>query len=427
MKSLIILNDPPYVTERCYNGLRMAHALLKNDAQGEVTVFLMADSVLCAKAGQKTPEGFYNVERMLKRVTTGRGSVLLCGTCMDARGNHRSRTRCRHPPQHNGRTGRGDHRGRQSARILDGAQTVGPPNDRQGRVCGRYDSQNARWSIAEMNQRGPFEASLAAKEYDEESVFAPEHLLREARRQKGLRESPVPDVCVLDPDGDIVRRLKEAGRAVRDPFWACYHTDLYTFEHEGSRYGVIGCAVGAPFAVLVAEELFASGCAFLISMTSAGRIAKTREPPYFVAIDRALRDEGTSFHYVPPALWSAADEALVAAVHGELAGFRVPVDRGASWTTDAPFRETATAIERARDLGVLAVEMEAAALYAFARARKRSVLCFAHVTNTMGTVKIDFEKGASDGVYDALCVVASARRTWELRGNKRPSVKVPGG
>ena len=78
MKSLIILNDPPYGTERCYNGLRMAHALLKNDPQGEVTVFLMADSILCAKAGQKTPEGYYNVERMLKRVTTGRGSVFGC-------------------------------------------------------------------------------------------------------------------------------------------------------------------------------------------------------------------------------------------------------------------------------------------------------------------------------------------------------------
>ncbi|MBL8663823.1 MAG: DsrE family protein [Candidatus Odyssella sp.] len=86
MKSLVILNDPPYGTERCYNGLRLAHALLKNDPEGEVTVFLMADSVSCAKAGQKTPEGYYSIERMLKRVTTGRGSVLLCGTCMDARG-----------------------------------------------------------------------------------------------------------------------------------------------------------------------------------------------------------------------------------------------------------------------------------------------------------------------------------------------------
>lgn len=86
MKILFILNDPPYSTERIYNGLRLAHALLKKASQPEVTVFLMADAVVGAKAGQKTPDGYYNVERMLKRVAAGHGKVLLCGTCMDARG-----------------------------------------------------------------------------------------------------------------------------------------------------------------------------------------------------------------------------------------------------------------------------------------------------------------------------------------------------
>lgn len=86
MKHLFILNDPPYGTERSFNGLRMAHALAKNDPQGEITVFLMADAVLCAKAGQKTPEGYYNLERMIRRVLTAKGRVLACGTCMDARG-----------------------------------------------------------------------------------------------------------------------------------------------------------------------------------------------------------------------------------------------------------------------------------------------------------------------------------------------------
>lgn len=83
MHTLIIINDPPYGTERLYNGLRLAHALLKRDA--EVTVFLMGDAVSGAKTGQKTPDGYYNAERMVKRVTT-KGKVLLCGTCMDARG-----------------------------------------------------------------------------------------------------------------------------------------------------------------------------------------------------------------------------------------------------------------------------------------------------------------------------------------------------
>jgi len=85
MKILLILNDPPYGTERDYNALRLAHALLKKDSQNEVTVFLMADAVVGAKAGQKTPDGYYNVERMLKRLAVGNGKVLLCGTCMDAR------------------------------------------------------------------------------------------------------------------------------------------------------------------------------------------------------------------------------------------------------------------------------------------------------------------------------------------------------
>ena len=86
MQTLFILNDPPYGTERCYNALRLAGALLKRDPGTAVTVFLMADAVLAAKAAQKTPDGYYNVERMLKRVLVGKGQVLLCGTCMDARG-----------------------------------------------------------------------------------------------------------------------------------------------------------------------------------------------------------------------------------------------------------------------------------------------------------------------------------------------------
>jgi len=85
-RTLLILNDPPYGTERCFNGLRLANALAKADPEGQVSVFLMADAVLAAKAGQKTPDGYYNLERMLKRLMAAKGAVLLCGTCMDARG-----------------------------------------------------------------------------------------------------------------------------------------------------------------------------------------------------------------------------------------------------------------------------------------------------------------------------------------------------
>jgi uncharacterized protein involved in oxidation of intracellular sulfur len=86
MRILFILNDPPYGTERTYNALRLAASLLKADPVIEITVFLLGDAVISARKGQKTPEGYYNIERMLHRVVVGKGEVLLCGACMDARG-----------------------------------------------------------------------------------------------------------------------------------------------------------------------------------------------------------------------------------------------------------------------------------------------------------------------------------------------------
>jgi len=262
---------------------------------------------------------------------------------------------------------------------------------------------------------------LTNKRHAAPSAFTPENLLREARRQKGLATASVPEVCVLDPDGDMVRRLRTAGRARQDGEWACYHTELYRVAEGGIELGLIGCAVGAPFAVLVAEQLFASGCRLVISMTSAGRLAEVRPPPYFVLIERAIRDEGTSYHYLPPAEFSAADPALLASMNGAFDGLRAPVEVGATWTTDAPFRETLEAIDAMAARGLLAVEMEAAALYAFAAARGKPVLCFAHVTNQMACVEGDFDKGEADGTVDALAVICAAARAWRrpLRASRR--------
>jgi uncharacterized protein involved in oxidation of intracellular sulfur len=85
MNTLIILNDPPYGTERSYNGLRLASALAKREGEA-VRVFLMGDAAACAKAGQKVPQGYYNLSRMLQAVAQHRGEIGICGSCMDARG-----------------------------------------------------------------------------------------------------------------------------------------------------------------------------------------------------------------------------------------------------------------------------------------------------------------------------------------------------
>ncbi len=228
-----------------------------------------------------------------------------------------------------------------------------------------------------------------------------------------MQHGHVPAICALDLDGDLVRHLRRTGEARPSPGWACYHTELFEFDlPDGTPIGIVGLAVGAPFAVLVAEQLFASGCRCLVSITSAGQIADVEEPPYIVLIDRALRDEGTSFHYLPPSagdFMAAPDPALVDAMEAAVRRLSVTLHRGSTWTTDAPFREIEAAIAAACAAGVLAVEMEAAALYAFATACRATVTCFAHVTNAMGQQEgSDFEKGEADGTVTALRLIEAA-------------------
>ena len=246
---------------------------------------------------------------------------------------------------------------------------------------------------------------LRNKHYAAASAFAPESLLREARRQKDIPNTPVPEICVLDPDGDIVRYLRAVNRVHPVAGWACYHSTMDQFDQGGRKVGIVGCAVGASYAVLVAEQLFASGCRLLLSITSSGQVTTLGPPPYFILIERALRDEGTSYHYLPSdSEYAEADLGLLVIAETALINVGDPVERGATWTTDAPYRETLEAIAAARAEGILAVEMEAAALYAFGKARRKSVLCFAHVTNQMGQSG-DFEKGEANGATTSLALI----------------------
>ncbi len=263
-----------------------------------------------------------------------------------------------------------------------------------------------------------FPPILRNKHFGRPSVFTPKNLIREAKRQKAIADKKVPSICILDPDGDIVRNLRAEKKARLNPYWACYHTKMYIFEYEEIEFGIIGHAVGSSFSVLVAEEMFASGCRLLISMSSAGQIVKKRNPPYFVLIEKALRDEGTSYHYLPPSDYSIINPDLGDWLTGVLEQSSLSIYRGISWTTDAPFRETASAIEHCRSLGVLAVEMEAAALYAFSEARKNPVICFAHVTNQMGRIEGDFEKGIDNGEHTVLQLFYTAAKIWMERKQK---------
>jgi uridine phosphorylase len=246
---------------------------------------------------------------------------------------------------------------------------------------------------------------LSNKFYKEESVFKPDNLLREARRQKAIPECNVPAICLLDPDGDILAYLLRNKRATENFCWASYHTKLYTFNLDGHEIGIIGCVVGSSFAVLIAEQLFVSGCEWLISITSSGIIKKISESVSYLLIREAVRDEGTSYHYLPADAPSTINKDLLGILEKDLVNSSPHIVIGKSWTTDAPYRETQRAIDTMKQTDVNAVEMEAAALYAFAKAKNKKVICFAHITNSMAQNEMDFEKGTENGSISSLELV----------------------
>ena len=227
-------------------------------------------------------------------------------------------------------------------------------------------------------------------------MFLPDNLLDRAATMLGKDRGSVPRCCVLDADAELIPVAMKRFGAAPCAAWPCFHTTLVRLEQDGLAMGLIGGTIGAPFAVLVAEQLIACGCRHIIAYSSAGAIAEGLSLPCLVIPDRALRDEGTSYHYLRPAAWAEARGRLPGLLARCAEACSLPVHRGATWTTDAPYRETQSQVARLGADGVLAVEMESAALMALAQARHAEIASLLHVTNAFATADNDFHKGPAD-------------------------------
>jgi len=256
---------------------------------------------------------------------------------------------------------------------------------------------------------------LDQKYYNDPSVFLPENLLREARRQKNKTECDVPSICLLDPDGDLADYLIRNNLAIKNECWACYHSTMYEFSLDGHSLGIVPCIVGSSYAVLVAEQLFVSGCKLLISVTSAGIISELKNNKHFALITSSVRDEGTSYHYLSSEKPAILNSHLFEILDGLVANEDCPYFSGTSWTTDAPYRETQAAIGIMKTQNITCVEMEASALYALSEVKDYPIICFAHLTNSMAQTEGDFEKGEEFGSLDYLNLIRFILQIPELK------------
>jgi uridine phosphorylase len=245
------------------------------------------------------------------------------------------------------------------------------------------------------------------------SAFTPERLMNAVRAERGLANEPVPQLCILDFDGDLSDRLAEEGATSPLASWACFHTSMRVMTLDGLSCGIVPRTIGGPYAVLVAEQLWAAGAKLVVGLTSAGRISLNLPLPSIVVVDEAVRDEGTSMHYVPPSTTIAAPTpGVVDLLARELSTLPCAVHRGAVWTTDAPYRETPEQLRVWAERGVLAVEMQAASLFAFAHARGAPVAMVALVSNSIDDVAANFDTGGHTFRTDVLAAVARASQAF---------------
>ncbi len=206
--------------------------------------------------------------------------------------------------------------------------------------------------------------------------------------------------------GELVEDVNAVGRDRHQE-----HRTHRTHDVDGDNVGLIARTIGGPYAVLVAEQLAASGARIILGLTSAGRVSPGMRIPSLVLPAKALRDEGTSYHYLPAAETVDGDAGLTASLEEELSGLGLPIVTGTVWTTDAPYRETAEQLERHARNGVLAVEMQAASLLAFGAARRVRCGVVAHVTNGVDHSSADqFDKGSHQLGFEILRAMSRAGR-----------------
>jgi uridine phosphorylase len=185
---------------------------------------------------------------------------------------------------------------------------------------------------------------------------------------------------------------------------------MFAIELEGIACGMIARTIGGAYAVLIAEQLQAAGAKIIIGLTSAGRVTPDLPLPCLIVAASAIRDEGTSYHYLPPGSEITCPTPIVPILERELIATGWTVRAGKVWTTDAPYRETRVQLEKWAGEGALAVEMQAASLFAFGAARRAAVASVAMVSNAVDHEGEQFDTGSKDDGLRILKGIARAAK-----------------
>ena len=189
---------------------------------------------------------------------------------------------------------------------------------------------------------------------------------------KVIKREKVPEHCVLCFFDEVIQKVikeKKAKTVARRRWETGFHY-IYEIKFKGKKFAISHPGVGAPYAAGMLEELIATGCRKFIACGGAGVLDRKIAVGHIIVPQFALRDEGTSYHYLPASRFIKMNSKAFIAITNTLTKNKFPYFISKTWTTDGPYRETASKIKARRKEGCLTVEMEAAAMFAVAQFRK---------------------------------------------------------
>ena len=222
----------------------------------------------------------------------------------------------------------------------------------------------------------------------EEALITPEASLEYFHRNKSASALPPPEAVILCYQSSLLAHILEQHQTTPTEQGAI--VKLHSLNETDNRIAVAGgFGIGAPGAIVVLEGLIVQGIRRFLSIGTAGSLQRHLGIGDIVVCDRAIRDEGTSHHYLPPDTYAHASPAATARLVDALQATGTPHSVGTSWTTDAPYRETIAEVQHYQAEGVLAVEMEAAALFAVAAYRGVEMGSLLTISDTLGDLTWD--------------------------------------
>lgn len=200
--------------------------------------------------------------------------------------------------------------------------------------------------------------------YDSSPLITPQEHTEYREQEVGAERDDPPEAIILCYSRGLMEYLTET---YDGEYRAGYYGDLYVFEHTQPSVGLLGnFGIGAPTVVMLMEELIADGVDIFLSIGFSGCLDRSISMGDFIICEKAIRDEGTSHHYLESAKYAFPSDSLTTTVERVLQRQNEPFHRGPSWTIDAIYRETKQEVEQYTDEGVLTVEMEAAAVFTVA-------------------------------------------------------------